>query len=72
MIGFKVLEPAATIIVAIIVCKVALEIFKEAMNELMDVSISEEQEKKIIEYSQSIEGVKHVKTVRTRKSSSQY
>lgn len=67
MIGFKVLEPAATIIVAIIVCKVALEIFKEAMNELMDVSISEEQEKQIIEYSQSIEGVKHVKTVRTRK-----
>ena len=67
MIGFKVLEPTATIIVAIIVCKVALEIFKEAMNDLMDVSIPEEEEQKIIDYAKSIKGIKHIKTIRTRK-----
>ena len=48
MLGYKILEPIATIVVAVIVCKVALEIFINAMNELMDVSISEEEEKKIL------------------------
>lgn len=67
MIGFKILEPIATIIVAVIVCKVALEIFKDSMNELMDVSIPEEQEKEIIDYCKSTEGVKHIKMLRTRK-----
>ena len=47
ILGYKILEPIATIIVAIIVCKVALEIFINSMNELMDVSIDEEQEKQI-------------------------
>lgn len=67
MIGYKILEPIATIVVAIIVCKVALEIFVNSMNELMDVSISEEEEKQIIEYCKNIEGIKHIKTMRTRK-----
>lgn len=67
MLGYKILEPIATIIVATIVCKVALEIFVNAMNELMDVSISDEQEKQIIEFCKNIDGVKHVKTLRTRK-----
>ena len=67
MIGFKPLEPIATVIVALIVCKVAIDIFKDAMNELMDVSISEEQEKQILECSEVTDGVKHIKTLRTRK-----
>ncbi|MDY5212315.1 cation diffusion facilitator family transporter [Intestinibacter sp.] len=67
ILGYKILEPIATIIVAIIVCKVALEIFINSMNELMDVSIDEEQEKQIIEYCKQIPGVKHIKTIRTRK-----
>ena len=67
MLGYKILEPIATIVVAVIVCKVALEIFINAMNELMDVSISEEEEKKILEYCKNTNGVKHIKTMRTRK-----
>ena len=67
MLGYKILEPIATIVVAVIVCKVALEIFINSMNELMDVSISEEEENKIIEYCKNTKGVKHVKTLRTRK-----
>ena len=67
MLGYKVLEPIATIVVAVIVCKVALEIFINSMNELMDVSIDENQEKQIIEYCKQTAGVKHIKTMRTRK-----
>lgn len=67
MIGFKVLEPIATIIVALIVLKVAVDIFKNSMNELMDVSIDEEKENYILELVKLIEGVKHTKTIRTRK-----
>ena len=67
MLGYKILEPIATIVVALIVCKVALEIFTNSMNELMDVSIDEEQEKQIIEYCKETTGVKHIKTMRTRK-----
>lgn len=67
MLGYKILEPIATIVVALIVCKVALEIFTNSMNELMDVSIDEEQEKQIIECCKETTGVKHIKTMRTRK-----
>ena len=67
MLGYKILEPIATIVVALIVCKVALEIFTNSMNELMDVSMDEEQEKQIIEYRKETTGVKHIKTMRTRK-----
>lgn len=67
MIGFKVLEPIATVVVALIVLKVAVDIFKDSMNELMDVSIDEEQENHILESVTLVEGVKHIKTIRTRK-----
>ena len=60
MLGYKILEPIATIVVALIVCKVALEIFTNSMNELMDVSIDEEQEKQIIEYCKETTGVKQL------------
>lgn len=67
MLGYKILEPIATVVVAVIVCKVALEIFTNSINELMDVSISEDEEKQIIDHCKNIEGIKHIKTMRTRK-----
>ncbi len=67
IIGFKALEPIATIIVALIVLKVAVDIFKDSMNELMDVSIDDEKENHILELVELVEGVKHIKTIRTRK-----
>ncbi|WP_455542134.1 cation diffusion facilitator family transporter [Intestinibacter sp.] len=67
MIGYKILEPVATIIVALIVCKVAIDIFINAINELMDVSISEEEEQQIMDYCKATNGIKHVKTIKTRK-----
>lgn len=67
MLGFKALEPIATIVVAAIVCKVAIEILKDSVNELMDVSIEDEQEKEILDLASKIPGVISLKTIKTRK-----
>ena len=42
MLGFKILDPIATIIVAIVVVKVGINILKSSCDELMDSSISKE------------------------------
>ena len=42
MLGFKILDPIASIIVAIVVVKVGANILKSACNELMDSSISKQ------------------------------
>lgn len=57
MVGYSFLEPVACIIVAIIVCKVGLEIFITSMDELMDASIGDEEVARIVAAAKSTEGV---------------
>lgn len=58
--GYKILDPLAGIIVSIIVIKAGFEIFLDALNELMDVSIEKE---KIINLTEKIMAHKQVKTI---------
>lgn len=67
MLGFKILEPLASIVVAIFVCKVGYDILKNAVNELMDVSIDETYENEIKKIAQLTEGVMNLGSLRTRK-----
>ncbi len=67
MLGFKALDPLAAIVVALFVAKVAFDILKDSANELMDSSISEEQESKIIEIAKRTTGVIHLGELKSRK-----
>ena len=67
MLGFKILEPLASIVVALFVCKVGYDILKNAVNELMDVSIDETYENEIKKIAKLTEGVMNLGSLRTRK-----
>lgn len=67
MLGFKALEPLASIAVALFVCKVGYDILKNSINELMDVSIDEKDEDEIKSIAQETDGVMNLGSLRTRK-----
>lgn len=67
ILGFKALDPLAAIIVAIFVAKVGFDILKDSANELMDSSISEEEEAKIMEIAKRTDGVIHLGDLKSRK-----
>ena len=65
MLGFKILDPIASIIVAIVVVKVGIDILKSACDELMDSSISKQdigEIKSMIDNNQKIYGIKDFKS----------
>lgn len=70
LLGFKILDPIATIIVGLFVAKVGFDIFKDAVNELMDYSIDEDNENQIISIADKTQGVLNIGELRTRKHGS--
>lgn len=65
MAGFKILDPIASIIVAVIVVKVAFSILKSSCDELMDSSIAKKditEIENIISYNKNIYGIKDFKS----------
>jgi cation diffusion facilitator family transporter len=67
LLGFKALDPIASIVVALFVAKVGTEILKGSANELMDYSIDPSQEKQIVEIAENTQGVINLGEIRTRK-----
>ena len=67
MLGFKALDPIASIVVALFVSKVGFDILKDSTNELMDYSIDDEQEEQIRKIAEKIDGVINLGELRTRK-----
>lgn len=67
MLGFKVLDPIASLVVAIFVAKVGVEILIGSANELMDVSIDIEQENQIKTIAKNTNGVMNLGEIRSRK-----
>ena len=65
ILGFKSLDSIASIVVALFIAKVGIEILIGSANELMDISIDEEKEIKTI--VDEIEGIKSLRDIRTRK-----
>lgn len=70
LLGFKALDPIATVVVGLFVAKVGLDIFKDAINELMDYSIDENDESQIITIANCTDGVLNIGELRTRKHGS--
>lgn len=67
IIGFPICEPIASIVICVFIVKAAYDIFMDAVNRLVDASCSEEELEEIKSVILSVEGVKNVDVLRTRK-----
>jgi len=65
-LGFPILDPIAGIVICIFIFKVAIDIFKDAVNKLVDTSCDGKTEDKLRELAGLQEGVIAVDALRTR------
>lgn len=65
-LGFPVLEPIASVIICLFIFKVAFDIFKDAVNRMVDRSCDEETEQNIRECASNVDGVLSVDLLHTR------
>lgn len=66
MLGFAILEPISSVVICIFILKASIDIFKDALNKMMDTPCSEEYEEKIADYISSQEGVINLDLLQTR------
>ena len=66
MLGFPVLDPLASVIICIFILKVAFDIFKDALDKMLDTSCSEDYEEKLADYIRKSDGVVRLDLLRTR------
>ena len=64
--GVPVMEPIASVIIAVFILRVAVRIFKDATDQMVDRSCGEEQENAFRATAQEIPGVMGVELLRTR------
>ena len=66
MFGFTFFDSIASVAISILVCKVAVDIFLEATNKLVDKSCDDEKIEKIKNVVFSVKGVKGIDDIKTR------
>jgi cation diffusion facilitator family transporter len=66
--GISFLEPLATIAISAVIIKVAVDIFKSSVNQLIDRSVDKETIAEIEKITRSVEGVIKIDILRTRQS----
>lgn len=66
MIGFPILEPIASIVICLFIFKVAFDIFKDAINRMVDRSCDARMEDDIRQCALNIDGVLAVDLLQTR------
>lgn len=64
--GYPVLEPVASLVIVLFILKAAFDIFKDAVDKMVDHSCDDETEKELRGCAEAIEGVKGVDLLRTR------
>ena len=64
--GLPVLDPFASVVICVFICKAAFDIFKDAVDKMVDHSSSEEVENDIKERVISHKGVEKIDLLRTR------
>jgi len=66
MIGFPVLDPIASVIIALCILKVAFDILKDALSKMMDKSLGDEFNKSIEDIALENKNVKSVDLIKSR------
>ena len=64
MFGFPVLDPLASVVICIFILKVAFDIFKDALDKMLDTSCSEEYEEKLADYIRKSRGSRKTGSVK--------
>ena len=70
LLGFKFLDPLAAVVIAVIIIKVAVEIYLKSIDEIMDKSADEETLEKIKSAVLSVDGVIAIDLLLTRQHAS--
>ena len=69
-LGFPFMDPVASLVICALILKVAYDIVKDALNQMLDTSVDDVSEQKIREYIEAQPGVVHIDLLRTRQFSS--
>lgn len=64
---WRILDPLAAIVVSLFIIKSGYDIFKPAVNELLESSLPEDQEKEIRKIVECVPGIENVHNLRTRR-----
>ena len=64
---WRVLDPAAAVIVSFFILKIAFKIIKESLNELLEASLGAEVEKEILAIAHGVDGARQPHNLKTRK-----
>lgn len=64
---WRILDPIAAIVVSVFIIKSGYDIFMPSINELLESSLPEKQEKEILDLILGIDGIKDVHNLRTRR-----
>lgn len=65
-IGFPFMEPIASLVICVFIEKAALDIFKDAIDKMIDKSCDDETVSKIMECARQIDGVEAIDIIKTR------
>lgn len=66
-LGFPVLDPLASVVICIFIAKAAVDIFRDAMDKMVDKSCDDETVRKMRESAMEVWGVKRIDEIRTRR-----
>lgn len=66
MLGVKVLDVIAGFVICLLILKVSVDVFLDAVNKLIDRSVNEKMQEKIRDITKSVEGVIKIDRLRTR------
>lgn len=66
MLGFPVLDPLASAVIAVCILKVSYDILKDAVSKMLDTSCGEEYERNLRDFMAGVSGVVRVNSVYTR------
>ncbi|WP_346892778.1 cation diffusion facilitator family transporter [Clostridium sp. UBA871] len=64
--GWPILDSVVAIVICVVIIKVACDVLKQSVNQLIDTSADEEIISDINEKLQTIEGVRHIDSIKTR------
>ncbi|MDO4178940.1 MAG: cation diffusion facilitator family transporter [Phascolarctobacterium sp.] len=64
--GYPILDPLASIVICLMILEAAYEVFKDAMDKMVDHSMEETDVEKILQVIESVKGVIHADEVHTR------
>ena len=66
MLGFPILDPLASVAIAVCIIKIAYDILKDAVSKMLDTACSSEYEKKLADFISAQDGVDRLDVLHTR------